>query len=39
MDPEAFKKVWVTILKLGLVPWVVEAAVNCGMHEIHTNCV
>lgn len=29
MDPEAFKKVWVTILKLGLVPWTVEAAVNC----------
>lgn len=29
MDPEAFKKIWVTILKLGLVPWTVEAAVNC----------
>lgn len=29
MDPEAFKKIWVTILKLGLVPWIVEAAVNC----------
>lgn len=30
MDHEAFKKVWVSILKLGLVPWAVEAAVNCG---------
>ena len=29
MDPEAFKKIWVTILKLGLVPWTVEAGVNC----------
>lgn len=29
MDPEAFKKIWFTILKLGLVPWCVEAAVNC----------
>lgn len=29
MDPEAFKKIWFTILKLGLVPWTVEAAVNC----------
>lgn len=28
MDPEAFKKIWFTILKLGLVPWTVEAAVN-----------
>lgn len=27
MDPEAFKKVYVTILKLGLVPWTVEATV------------
>lgn len=27
MDPEAFKKVYVTILKLGLVPWTVECAV------------
>lgn len=26
MDPEAFKKVYVTILKLGLVPWTVEAS-------------
>jgi hypothetical protein len=32
MDPEAFKKVWFSILKLGLVPWVVEAAVNCGTY-------
>lgn len=31
MDPEAFKKIWFTILKLGLVPWTVEAAVNCCM--------
>lgn len=31
MDPEAFKKIWFTILKLGLVPWTVEAAVNCVM--------
>lgn len=31
MDPEAFKKIWLTILKLGLVPWVVEAGVNCVM--------
>ena len=29
MDPEAFKKVWFTIIKLGLVPWTVEAGVNC----------
>lgn len=29
MDPEAFKKVWHTILKLGLIPWTAEAAVNC----------
>lgn len=27
MDPEAFKKIWFTILKLGLVPWVAEAGV------------
>lgn len=27
MDPEAFKKVYVTILKLGLVPWTVECSV------------
>ena len=31
MDPEAFKKIWFTILKLGLVPWFVEAGVNCVM--------
>lgn len=31
MDPEAFKKIWLTILKLGLVPWVVEAAVVCSL--------
>lgn len=24
MDPHAFKKIWFTILKLGLVPWTVE---------------
>lgn len=24
MDPAAFKKVYITILKLGLVPWTVE---------------
>lgn len=29
MDPEAFKKVWISILKLGLVPWAVEGIVNC----------
>lgn len=28
MDPEAFKKVWPTIIKLSLIPWVVEAAAN-----------
>ncbi|EDV99191.1 sodium/hydrogen exchanger 9B2 isoform X2 [Drosophila grimshawi] len=27
MEPEAFKKVYKTILKLGIVPWMVEAAV------------
>lgn len=27
MDPDAFKRVYVTILKLGLVPWTVEAVV------------
>lgn len=27
MDPGAFKKIYVTILKLGLVPWVVECSV------------
>ncbi|KAH8411903.1 hypothetical protein KR222_002094, partial [Zaprionus bogoriensis] len=27
MEPEAFKKVYKTILKLGIVPWIVEAAV------------
>lgn len=27
MDPEAFKKIWLTIVKLGLVPWTVEAGV------------
>jgi NhaP-type Na+/H+ or K+/H+ antiporter len=27
MDPEAFKKIWFTIVKLGLIPWTVEAAV------------
>jgi len=31
MDPEAFKKVYVTILKLGLVPWTVEATVVAVM--------
>lgn len=30
MDPEAFKKVYVTILKLGLVPWTAE----CGLCAI-----
>lgn len=24
MDPNAFKKIWLTILKLGLVPWTIE---------------
>lgn len=24
MDPDAFKKIWLTIIKLGLVPWTVE---------------
>lgn len=28
MDPEAFKKIYVTILKLGLIPWTVEAGVT-----------
>ncbi|KAG5676603.1 hypothetical protein PVAND_006426 [Polypedilum vanderplanki] len=28
MDPEAFKKVWPTIIKLSIVPWTVEAATN-----------
>ncbi|KAH8376699.1 hypothetical protein KR093_000914, partial [Drosophila rubida] len=27
MEPEAFKKVYKTILKLGIVPWIVEATV------------
>lgn len=27
MDPEAFKRIWLTIVKLGLVPWTVEAGV------------
>lgn len=33
MDPEAFKRVWPTILKLGLVPWFVEAAVVTGERD------
>jgi NhaP-type Na+/H+ or K+/H+ antiporter len=28
MDPEAFKKVWPTIIKLSIIPWTIEAAVN-----------
>lgn len=28
MDPEAFKKVWPTIIKLSILPWIAEAAVN-----------
>lgn len=31
MDPQAFKKVWVTILKLGLIPWSVECTVVATM--------
>lgn len=31
MDPEAFKKVYVTILKLGLVPWIVECCVCASL--------
>lgn len=31
MDPAAFKKVYVTILKLGLVPWTVECCVVAVM--------
>lgn len=31
MDPAAFKKVYVTILKLGLVPWTVECVVVAVM--------
>jgi NhaP-type Na+/H+ or K+/H+ antiporter len=27
MDPEAFKRIYVTILKLGLIPWTVECGV------------
>jgi solute carrier family 9B (sodium/hydrogen exchanger), member 1/2 len=27
MDPEAFKKIWFTIVKLGLFPWTVEAGI------------
>lgn len=27
MDPEAFKKIYITILKLGLVPWTLECCV------------
>ncbi|CRL01326.1 CLUMA_CG014448, isoform A [Clunio marinus] len=27
MDPEAFKKIWFTIIKLALVPWVAEAGI------------
>lgn len=31
MDPEAFKRVWITILKLGLIPWTVECCVVAVM--------
>ncbi|XP_055372212.1 sodium/hydrogen exchanger 9B2 isoform X2 [Condylostylus longicornis] len=31
MEPEAFKKVWKTILKLGVIPWTVEAVVTAVM--------
>lgn len=30
MDPEAFKKIWVTILKLSLLPWTCECVVNAA---------
>ena len=30
MDPDAFKKVWLTIIKLGLVPWTAEC-VLCAL--------
>lgn len=28
MDPEAFKKIWMTIIKLSIIPWTIEAAAN-----------
>lgn len=31
MDPNAFKNVYVTILKLGLVPWTVECLLCAGL--------
>lgn len=31
MDPKAFKNVYVTILKLGLVPWVCEFVLCAGL--------
>lgn len=34
MDPEAFKKIWFTIVKLGLVPWTVEAGVITVMSHL-----
>lgn len=34
MDPEAFKKIWVTILKLGLIPWTVEAVSKDRMSRL-----
>lgn len=34
IDPEAFKKVYVTILKLSLVPWTVECTVVAAMANL-----
>lgn len=31
MDPEAFKKVYITIVKLGLVPWTVECVLCAAL--------
>lgn len=30
MDPEAFKKIYLTIMKLSIVPWTIECVVNAA---------
>ncbi|XP_055859226.1 sodium/hydrogen exchanger 9B1 isoform X2 [Episyrphus balteatus] len=37
MEPDAFKKVWKTILKLGVIPWTVEACVVAVMSHYLLN--
>lgn len=37
MEPEAFKKVWKTILKLGVIPWTLEASVVAVMSHYLLN--